>query len=172
MPPEVAPAADTYARDEIIQVLQSLTAPQKTALNKVARIYAGKTSYGHDGHKDLIQEAYLRVLNGQREWPRDVAVVPFLAGVMRSIAWDWREEDHFEDAEPELIGHEDQSALARIDIKKIIGMFSNDPAAQTILLAMAQGARGEELRKLSGLSPTEYESKRTKIRRQLEKLAL
>src|SRR5579862_4701215 len=129
MPPEVAPSVGTHARDEIIQIFQSLTAPQKTALNKVARIYAAKTRYGHDGHKDLIQEAYLRVLNGQREWPRDVAVVPFLAGVMRSVAWDWREEDHFDDAELELIGYEDQSALARIDIKKIIGMFSSDATA-------------------------------------------
>jgi DNA-directed RNA polymerase specialized sigma24 family protein len=170
--PEAAPPADTYAKDEIMRMLQSLTAPQKTGLNKVARIYAAKTSYGHDGHKDLIQEAYLRVLNGQREWPRNVAVVPFLAGVMRSVAWDWREKNQFDNAELELIGYEDQSAAARIDIEKIIGMFSGDPAAQTILLAMGEGARGEELRKLSGLSPTEYESKRTKIRRQLEKLAL
>jgi DNA-directed RNA polymerase specialized sigma24 family protein len=162
------PSANTYSKDEIVNIFQNLTAPQKTALNKVARIYAKKTS---DGHEDLIQEAYLRVLNGQREWPRRVATVPFLAGVMRSVAWDWR-APHFDDVELELIGYEDQSAAARIDIKKIIDMFSDDPAAQAILLPMAEGARGEELRASSGLTKTEYENKRTKIRRRLEKLAL
>jgi hypothetical protein len=34
----------------------------------------------------------------------------------------------------------------------------------------ADGLQGEELLKLSGLSPTDYESKRKKIRRRIEKL--
>ena len=35
---------------------------------------------------------------------------------------------------------------------------------------MMEGARGQELQQLSGLSKTDYESKRTKIRRRIEKL--
>jgi hypothetical protein len=34
-----------------------------------------------------------------------------------------------------------------------------------------EGARGQELQDLCGLGKTEYESKRTKIRRRIEKLA-
>jgi hypothetical protein len=53
---------------------------------------------------------------------------------------------------------------------KIIKAFDDDPIAQKILVAIMKGARGEELLKLSGLSPTDYASKRKKIRRRIEKL--
>jgi DNA-directed RNA polymerase specialized sigma24 family protein len=163
LPPE------TYSQAEILVAVQSLTVSNKTALIRVARAYARKTRYGHE---DLIQEAYMRVLGGKREWPKNVAAVPFLCGVMRSIAWDWRPEHHDENVDVELIGYEDRTAAARIDMQKIIEFFNDDPIAQTIIIAMMEGARGEELRKVSGLAQTEYESKRTKIRRRIEKLAL
>jgi DNA-directed RNA polymerase specialized sigma24 family protein len=163
LPPE------TYSQAEILLAVQSLTVSNKTALIRVARAYARKTSYGHE---DLIQEAYMRVLDGKRGWPKNVAAVPFLCGVMRSIAWDWRAEDHDGNADVELIGYEDRTAAARIDMQKIVEFFNDDPIAQTIIIGMMEGARGEELRKVSGLAQTEYESKRTKIRRRIEKLAL
>jgi DNA-directed RNA polymerase specialized sigma24 family protein len=161
--------AEAYSLPEILEAIQSLTVAHKTALIKVARAYAKKTSYGHE---DLVHEAYVRVLDGKREWPRNVTVVPFLCGVMRSIAWDWRSESYDENTDVEAIGYEDHSAAARIDTKKIVEIFNDDPIAQKIIIAMMEGARGEELREVSGLSQTEYESKRTKIRRRLEKLAL
>jgi DNA-directed RNA polymerase specialized sigma24 family protein len=159
--------AEIYSTDEIYEVFQSLKDTHKTALIKIARAFARKTSYGHE---DLIQEAYVRVLGGKREWPRTVAAVPFLCGVMRSIAWDWRTESHDVHTDVEAIGYEDHTAAVRIDTQKIIGIFNDDPAAQRIIRAMMEGARGEELRELSGLTQTEYESKRTKIRRRLEKM--
>jgi DNA-directed RNA polymerase specialized sigma24 family protein len=160
--------AETYSSAEVVRVLKSLTTQHKIALTKIAKAYARKTSYGHE---DLIQEAYTRVLGGVRGWPRTVAVVPFLCGVMRSIAWDWRIERHDETVEVEEIGYEDSSVATGIDAQRIVGFFNDDPIAQTIIVAMMDGARGEELRELSGLTQTEYESKRTKIRRRLEKVA-
>ena len=158
--------ARTYSPAEIIELLQSITPAHKTALIKVARIYATKARYGHE---DLIQEAYMRVLGGKREWPKAVATVPFLCGVMRSIAWDWRVEGH-QELDVEAVGYEDRTVESRIDIEKIIKGFSDDPIAQKMIIAMMDGARGEELRQVSGLTETAYESKRTKIRRRLEKL--
>ena len=60
--------------------------------------------------------------------------------------------------------------VAKIDLKQIMPFFDDDPVAQKILLGMAEGGRGEDLQEVSGLSPTEYESKRKKIRRRIEKL--
>src|SRR5262249_29751929 len=48
--------------------------------------------------------------------------------------------------------------------------LDDDPIAQKILVARMEGARGEEQLKLTGLSPTDYESKCKKIRRRIEKL--
>jgi DNA-directed RNA polymerase specialized sigma24 family protein len=165
---ELESPAETYTAAEILEAVTTLTARHKTALVKLARAYAMKTSFGHE---DLLHEAYMRVLDGRREWPRSVAVVPFLAGVMRSIAWDWQAERRNEGGElVDDIGYEDQTAAVRIDIRKIIALFDDDPVAQKMVIALLDGARGEELRELSGLNKTEYESKRAKIRRRIEKV--
>jgi RNA polymerase sigma-70 factor (ECF subfamily) len=162
----------TYSPDEIVKIFQSITVPEKTALVKIARVYAHRTTDGPHGHEDLLSEAFKRVLEGRRKWPRSVEVVPFLRNVMRSIASDWlRDPSHDEDVDVDSIGIENHSGEARIDLPKIIAMFSDDPIAQKIIMAMMEGLRGEELREISGLSKTEYESKRRKIRRRLEKFA-
>jgi hypothetical protein len=55
--------------------------------------------------------------------------------------------------------------------KKIRALFEDDPIALKILDGMSEGLKGEELRKLSGLSETAYSSKRKLIRRRLDKPA-
>jgi len=65
---------------------------------------------------------------------------------------------------------EERRAIAGLDVAKIIALFDDDPAAQAIMRGMMEGARGAELQELSGLDKTDYESKRTKIRRRIEKL--
>ena len=159
--------AENYTAAEIKEVVKTLTAQHKTALVKLAKAYAMKTSFGYE---DLLHEAYTRVLDGKRVWPRSIAVVPFLAGVMKSIAWDWQDERRDEGIEVGDVGYEDRTAAARIDLQKIIALFDDDPIAQKMVIALLHGARGEELRELSGLNKTEYESKRAKIRRRIEKL--
>ena len=157
--------AETYTAAEIREAVKTLTVQHKTALVKLAKAYAMKTSFDYE---DLLHEAYTRILDGKRVWPRSVAVVPFLAGVMKSIAWDWRRRD--ESVEVGDVGYEDQTAHVRIDLQKIIGLFDDDPIAQKMVIALLDGARGEELRELSGLNKTEYESKRAKIRRRIERV--
>ena len=162
-----APAAATLSPAEAGAAIHLLTAAEKIALLKIARIYAKKTPYDHE---DLLQEAICRVLSGQRTWPRDLATLPFLWGVIRSIAWEWKKEtpDTLPDGgDPE---GEERRAIASLDVGKIIKLFDDDPVAQIIVRGMMEGARGQELQDLSGLAKTDYESKRTKIRRRVEKL--
>ena len=68
-------------------------------------------------------------------------------------------------------GAEERGIMARIDvIADHDRIFEDDPIAQKMLIGMADRTRGEDLEQASGLSPTEYESKRKKIRRRIEKL--
>jgi RNA polymerase sigma-70 factor (ECF subfamily) len=53
---------------------------------------------------------------------------------------------------------------------EVLGCFVDDPVAQKIVIGIMEGRRGEELRAETGLSETEYDSKRRKIRRRIEKL--
>ena len=161
------PAAAALSPAEAGAAIRSLGAADKIALMKIARLYARKTPYDHE---DLLQEALCRVLSGARAWPRTLAALPFLWGVVRSIAWEWRSETF--DATPDGAdpSGEERRAIAGLDIAKIIALFDDDPAAQKIVRGMMEGARGQELQELSGLAKTDYESKRTKIRRRIEKL--
>jgi DNA-directed RNA polymerase specialized sigma24 family protein len=164
-----APAAATLSRIEVAAAVRALTAGDKTALTKLARLYAKKTPYGHE---DLLQEALCRVLAGTRAWPRGAQPLPFLWGVVRSIAWEWKRELPDKAPDGADAGAEERRANASIDVAKVIALFDDDPVAQAIVRGMMEGARGQELRDLSGLGKTDYESKRTKIRRRVEKLSL
>jgi hypothetical protein len=159
--------AGSYTPAEVSQAIRYLSTEQKTLLVKIAKAYVWKTSYGYE---DLIQEAFARVLEGKRVWPRNLPIVVFLRGVMRSIASDWPPERHDEAVQVEEIGYVNHAAAARIDAQKMLALFADDPIAQKIFVAMLEGAKGEELRAVSGLAQKDYETKRTKMRRRLEKV--
>ncbi len=157
------------SQSEIAAHLRSLTHGQKTALVKVARLYAARTAYGYE---DLLQEAFSRVLAGDRRWRSDLGVVTFFSGVMRSVAWEWKSNggSTVEDAEFSDEGAEARGLLARLDVQKVLSLFDDDQVAKALVTQMMLGANAEELQAICGLNRTEYESKRKKIRRRLEKL--
>ena len=135
-------------------------------MKTIARLYARRTPFDHD---DLLQEAICRVLSGKRVWARGVPVRSFLVGVMRSIAWEWKSEPHEAVVDAPDPGCGESPIMASIDSAKIVAMFADDLVAQNIVLRMMEGARGGELQRSSGLGKVEYESKRKKIRRRIEK---
>jgi DNA-directed RNA polymerase specialized sigma24 family protein len=153
------------SRVEIDNAMGVLTAAEKTRIMKIAAQYARMTPYEAE---DLYQEASLRAMDGRRKWPRGLPATTFFWGVIRSIASEWKRKDDSPDIGDEEA--EERRLLDRNHAMKIIKAFDDDPIAQRILVAIAKGARGEELLKLSGLSLIGYESKRKKIRRCIEKL--
>jgi hypothetical protein len=150
---------------EVFVAIQSLTDEEQTKLLKFAILKSVQTPY--DG-KDLIQETLTRCLEGRRLWPRDVPVFGFLCGVMKSIASEWKEDSR---PDPPVEPDPEDEAIRRIDAHKFIRLFDDDAIAQSIVISMMLGARGEELRQSSGLNEVDYESKRKKIRRRIAKYA-
>jgi RNA polymerase sigma-70 factor (ECF subfamily) len=176
---EEAAVITHHSPAEALNAIGSLSTGDKAALMKVARIYArlGRSRYDHE---DLLHEAFARVLEGTRRWPTGVAFMPFMCWVMRGIASDWRvggensggrNEDPGEEEAATAVSGEGE-AVAKIDAQKLVGLFNDDPAAQKLLIGMMEGARGEELWESSGLTKTDYDSKRRKIRRRIERLWL
>jgi DNA-directed RNA polymerase specialized sigma24 family protein len=155
------------SRAEIGNAIRFLTTAEKTKIVKIAAQYAKMTPYEAN---DLYQEAWLRAIDGRRKWPRGLPATNFFWGVMRSIAWEWKRKDDPLDKDIGDKGAQERTLLDRDHAMKIIKAFDDDPIAHQILVAITKGARGEELLKLSGLSPTDYESKRKKIRRRIENL--
>jgi len=161
-------SANRLSAGEIIREIKALRDSEKIAIVKIARLYARKTPYGYE---DLLQEAYSRALDGRRAWNRGVPAVLFFGGVIRSLAWEWKNEFVNEEIDLDDEGAQERGTIAKIDLMKIMALFDDDPIAQRILEGMMEGVKGEELQEANGLSPTEYETKRKKIRRRLEKLA-
>lgn len=146
------------------------------------------------GRDDLIQESHCRVLGGSRPWPSDVRLLPFLVNVMKSVVSNERrkrrrsEEDgsavraplslhdaagrlvvDAEDPEPNVEEVLLANARAAEFKREILDLFDDDPEAQILVEGIAEGMQGEELRQLTDLDQTSFNSKRRLIRRRIEK---
>ena len=82
-PAAVAPVPDVLPLGDLRQVLESLTTADLLRLKKAARLFGGLMGMDAD---DLVQQAVLRAWEDGRHCRRDMKVVAFLIGTMRSIA--------------------------------------------------------------------------------------
>jgi DNA-directed RNA polymerase specialized sigma24 family protein len=180
------PAEPVRARAEIATAIRALTPAQWVRLRKVAAYYAlGRPIEA----EDLLQEGFRRALDGERRCPVTVDVVRFLAEAMRSIANSElrrakrrpalvplpapddpatqvpKPMDPAPNAEERLAA--DEETLRERQRQQIIGLFADDPAAQVIVEGLMEGMKGEDLRALTDLDQTAYESKRRLIRRRI-----
>jgi DNA-directed RNA polymerase specialized sigma24 family protein len=126
---------------------------------------------------DLLQEAFARVLNGTRHRPPDVPIDVFMTGVMRSIRAEyWRRKSQLnaallrhaiEDETNSAVPDPERTLLAQEELDEIGALFAADPVATRILTGLGDGLSAEEIRVKYGLSNTEYDSARKRIRRTL-----
>ena len=132
---------------------------------------------------DLLQEAITRVLTGQREKPEDVAMIAFLAGIMRSLRADhirrarrgmkrddprWLGREQREAAEHEVLdprADPERELIAADELEKIRQLFAEDPVALHIIDGLAEGLTAEQIRARHGINRTDYDSARKRMRR-------
>jgi RNA polymerase sigma-70 factor (ECF subfamily) len=162
---------------ETALVLGLFTELELLRLKTLARWY-GRGLPADVGWEDLLQEALTRVLIGTRRVPKGVKGVAFVAGVMRSVRSEhWRRSakrgleaacatagpgepmDCAPPPDDELIAQQALSAIARL--------FADDLQATAILHGLASGMTAQEIRLKSGMSETEYDSTRKRMRRVL-----
>jgi DNA-directed RNA polymerase specialized sigma24 family protein len=178
--------ASLLTRVEVKRSISALTAADWLRLHKVARTLCREAAFQAD---DLLQEAFQRALEGTRQCARTLDIIPFLAGVMRSIASDWRKarkrrpemslvtptgwlqevvlqvRDNRCVADEVLVSNEEAARLQQA----IFALFADDAVAQRLLEGIMDGLAGPQLRSLTGLSETEFASKRRLIRRRIDK---
>lgn len=171
--------------DEIRHALGELTDAQMARIEKSARIFSRHPT----SPDDLIQTAFERALAGTRKCPRDLPLDRFFAGVIRSIADG--EANRIEntqemvpveeDASPESAGVTPRDPKPDVETRMvadaqyksmqnaILDLFGDDEEAQLIILGIFSDLEGQDLCKETGLTQTEFNSKRRKIRRRVEK---
>jgi DNA-directed RNA polymerase specialized sigma24 family protein len=156
------------------RALAALSAVDMLRLKAIARLRA-RDLPSDTGWSDLLNEAIARALDGSRQRPPGVGIVVFLAGIMRSLASEhWRrlrreagifemsggdEADPAPDPERYVASLQALAALDRL--------FAGDLAASQILAGLAAGLSAKEIRETYGLSETDYDSTRKRMRRLL-----
>ena len=132
---------------------------------------------------DLLQEALTRVLTGKRVKPEDVAMVAFVGGIMRSLRADhirrarrgmkrddplWLGNEPDERPELEVLdpaADPERALIATDELDKIRRLFADDPLALQIIDGLAEGLTAEQIRAHHGISRTDYDSARKRMRR-------
>ena len=92
--PEVASVVqrDMATREECAEALRALSDKDYERLEKIARLRV--IGLHAVEWRELLHDAIARLLDGRRQWPRNVPLVVFLRETMRSIASDhWRRLD-------------------------------------------------------------------------------
>jgi DNA-directed RNA polymerase specialized sigma24 family protein len=153
-------------------------------LKTIARVYA-RGLPPDVAWDDLLQEAFTRIILGVRPQPEGVSMVAFVAGVMRSLrsehwrrtAWrfggkevGWLDrpgeaprETDLPDPAPGL----ERSLSARQELGAIERLFADDPEVLEIIDGLGQGLSAEQIRSAMGMSKTDYDSARRRMRRAL-----
>jgi hypothetical protein len=138
---------ETLTRPEILKALRALSDEEKTALLKIAALYARATPYDA---MDLFNEAVCRLLSGERKWPKGLPALVVIGGVIRSIAWSWRTRKIPSDDPTELDGapmapsQESATDLAQF-IAWMVDRLKDDAVALAVLPRIMVGDKGKEL---------------------------
>jgi len=163
--------------------LELLTKMDLLRIKAIARIYArGLPPPG--AWEDMLQEALTRILTGSRRRPEGVPMVAFVAGILRSLRADyWRRAQ--QEARREKLRHDqlhdeslaldladptpgpERALSARQQITLIKRLFSDDPAALSIIDGLGEGLTAEQIRLATGLTKTDYDSTRRRMRRRV-----
>jgi DNA-directed RNA polymerase specialized sigma24 family protein len=168
-------------REEFIHAYTALSKAAQVKLLRGAEALAFKTNMTGD---DLLQEAVLRTIEGERICPNGTTLTTFLFGAMRSIAGSARKSLAREGAnlnaevlagidteapspdrnpEEELIAKDDFSAR----VTALLDLFADDEQASMVVMGDLDGIAAEELRQMVELDKTGFATVRKRIRRKL-----
>jgi DNA-directed RNA polymerase specialized sigma24 family protein len=164
------------SRDNAAAALTRLSEADLLRLVQIARLLARGLADGDP--QDLLNEAVLRVLEGSRRWRQDLPLVPFLAGIMRSLVEErWRRyrqdrlfrplEDDTLDLVPSDCADPERELHARRYLARIDALFARDGEALAMVNKIALGMTPEQIRTALGLTPLAYATIRKRVRRAL-----
>jgi DNA-directed RNA polymerase specialized sigma24 family protein len=182
-------AAGAATPAEVDTAVRALTRADLHRLRSFAFFRArrlGPAGFGL-GPQDLIQQALLKTLEGQRSWNKgSVSFLGHLMGVIRSDVSHHGEQARAnppvrteadmprktEDDSPgplELLpdraASPESSEAAKQEIERIRGLFGDDTLVTLLIDGLAEGMKGPEIQEALGVSRAEYEAAMKRLRR-------
>jgi DNA-directed RNA polymerase specialized sigma24 family protein len=149
-------------------------------LKAIARLYA-RGLPADVSWDDLLQEAFTRILVGTRQRPEGLRMIAFVAGVMLSLRTEHRrrvlrgltevrevrasEQERREIEPSDPAPGPERLLTVRQEIAAIHQLFANDTRALHILSGLGEGLTAEQIRTATGMSRTDYDATRKRMRR-------
>lgn len=161
--------------DEVVQQIEALTEIEYLRLANMRRPWAlGLRGWGPD---DLFHEALKRLIEGERQAPRNVSITVAVAQIMHSLAHERRVQQAkfmqetadgtVERTEPPQDTVEDlMNAEALVALEARVG---NDNTARDVLRLRAEGYDPDEICARLSIKRTTYDSAVKRIRRAILK---
>jgi DNA-directed RNA polymerase specialized sigma24 family protein len=163
---------DYLSREELEDSIRGLKEADLHRLKKLAEYLA----FGGLDSEDILQEAICRILSGEREkCPKDLSLINFIFGAMRSIANAERQKISkfvtYDNDKRQSIKDEQASPeacfIAREEFEQLYGLFTEDNEIQILLLYLAEGHTGEQIREAEQWTKTKYDAIRKRMRRKI-----
>jgi len=163
---------NTYLTEAELELrINELASVDILRLKRIANTYTGNHELDAE---DLLQESICRVLSGDRKTcPRDLPIVTFVAGIIKSIAHGEREKfkriaqfsetDQFADKGSE--SSPDKAILEKQVFDEFESLFEDDEKVLLLILYLQEETIPSEIQKKEGWTNTKYNSIRRRMRR-------
>jgi DNA-directed RNA polymerase specialized sigma24 family protein len=166
---------------EVNAAIQGLSDTDTLRLSEIARQCARRCSLEAD---ELLNEAIVAALLGERKCPRNVLLIAFLAQTMRSITYNERRKARAEcraelmndnpDNDPVLSLPDEgpspaDTAGAKREAEYIFFLFEDDGDVMMLLMGLYDGYDPDEICEINGWDRTTYNTVRKRLRRGLNK---
>ncbi len=188
--PRSSDESDAFSVADLKSAIESFDAADSLRLGKAGRYLGWKCQTDGD---ELLSEAIMRALNGDRRCPKDVSVVRFLVGVMKSLTSEFIEKRNTDpltqqssnslhaplgslachlDERPnpeealEVVRQEEAMEALVHDIE---ALFVGDDEALRVLRGQMNELSPEEVRRQGLMDQSTYNTARRRIRRRIDK---
>ena len=182
------PDDEYHSPDEAIAAFRQLSNEEQR--NLVASARACLAGSGFATPNELISEAYVRIAEGRRKWRTSKTFIQFLKGVVRSLASD----GDFLPEERKLVRRNKGSAIVTSEhldtitieqddgelaekirndqvLSRLEARFSDDEEMGLLLMGIRDNLIGKDLQEAIGVDAKRLEALRTRLNRELKKLA-
>jgi DNA-directed RNA polymerase specialized sigma24 family protein len=170
------------APEEVLKALEVFSAEDKLRLKLIERRRRSGTDFGEG---ELYHEALCLTLIGRRKCPIDVPLIAFLAKTMQNLAYHRRAKlkrerknaksnaEDIQDLQVLTDQHNPELSLIEQEdtntVTAIYGCLDGDEEAQFVVMALADGKRGKELRDEIGIDQAAYDYAMRRIKKAVKK---
>lgn len=178
---------ESYGVEGALEAFRKLSGRDKANLIRLTDVLAGRGNLA--SAEELWNEAYVRIAEGKRRWPKGQAFPYFMAGVLRSLATDrmfltdarqiHRLEGGYSVVPDEGLSNiaDDcretdtrRKALTECVFRELETHFADDDEMQLLLIGIQDRLIGKKLQEAVGVDATRLEALRTRLNRQAAKM--